>query len=81
MNQANSTLTGAVAKPNQPAAAASIGNRWPVLSLTNWRELLACTSPSDCGHCDGFGRVYNNADTTSNQFHQCADCGDERGQP
>lgn len=83
MSQSNSTL--ALPNTKQPAATApatiTMGNRWPVLSLCNWRQLLASASPSLCNHCDGFGQAYNNADTTSNQFQQCAVCGDERGQP
>jgi len=42
---------------------------------------LGKNEPSDCPDCDGFGRVWNNADPTSGQWHPCETCRDERGQP
>lgn len=40
---------------------------------------------SDCVHCDGFGRIWNNSDQTSDQtsgqWQPCTVCGDTRGHP
>ena len=35
---------------------------------------------NDCQHCDGVGKVWNNADPTSGQFHQREVCMDPRGE-
>lgn len=34
-----------------------------------------------CSTCDGYGRIWNNADPTSGQCVPCDVCLDERGQP
>lgn len=34
---------------------------------------------SECEHCDGLGRVFNNADKISGMFVQCEECKDVRG--
>jgi DnaJ-class molecular chaperone len=36
---------------------------------------------TDCETCDGFGRIWNNADSTSGQWVACGSCGDTRGHP
>lgn len=35
----------------------------------------------ECPDCDGFGRIWNNADPTSGQWCACDTCGDTRGHP
>jgi hypothetical protein len=33
---------------------------------------IGLSDPTDCPHCDGFGRCWNNADPTSGQFVACS---------
>lgn len=40
---------------------------------------LSLLDPTECENCDGFGVVWNNADSTSNMWCPCESCGDVRG--
>lgn len=46
------------------------GLRYAVLPVST----IPYTNDGECDQCDGYGRIWNNADPTSGQFHEC-DCG------
>lgn len=52
------------------------------MSYEHYSRLIAMQGdPSDCENCDGYGCIWNNADTTSGQWVQCDECEDTRGLP